>query len=55
MFKERLSVEDGYLLAHHGPIVGGKNILQAFYGLEELEESAQIAWDLQDKEDIEKI
>ena len=55
MFKERLSVEDGYLLAHHGPIVGEKNILQAFYGLEELEESVQIAWELQDKEDIEKI
>ena len=54
-FKERLSVEDGYLLAHHGPIVGGKNILQAFYGLEELEESAQIAWELQDKKEVKKI
>lgn len=54
-FKDRLTVENGYLLAHHGPIVGGKNILQAFYGLEELEESAQIAWELKNENDIKRI
>lgn len=37
---------DGYLLAHHGPVVGAADILSAFYALEELEESAHIAWDL---------
>lgn len=54
-FESRLSAEDGYLLAHHGPVVGGKNILNAFYNLEELEESAQIAWDLRNEKDIVRI
>ena len=43
-FKERLSDENGYLLAHHGPVVGGSSLMDAFYSLEELEESARIAW-----------
>lgn len=40
---------DGYLLKNHGPVVGGKDLMSAFYNLEELEESAKIAWFLQDK------
>lgn len=54
-FKSRVSAEDGYLLAHHGPVVGGNSILKAFYALEELEESAQIAWELRNEQEIEKI
>jgi len=49
LFRQRAAKSDGFLLAHHGPIVPGKTLLDAFYGLEELEESAAIAWQLQDK------
>lgn len=34
----------GYVLDHHGPIVAGKSIMDAFYAIEELEESAKVAW-----------
>ena len=37
---------DGYLLQNHGPLVGDRNLMSAFYCLEELEESARIAWEL---------
>lgn len=33
-----------YLLAHHGPILYSKSILNAFYDIEELEESCKIAY-----------
>lgn len=45
-FRERAALTGGYLLAHHGPVVCGKDILAAFYALEELEENAFIAWSL---------
>jgi len=45
-FRERAKKSDGYLLKNHGPVVPGKTILDAFYCLEELEESARIAWEL---------
>jgi len=45
-FRERVSKSDGYLLKNHGPVVPGKTIMDAFYNLEELEESARIAWEL---------
>lgn len=48
-YKENLSESNGYLLANHGPIVAGKTINDAFYGLEELEESCHIAWELKGK------
>ncbi len=38
---------DGFLLANHGPLVGSSGILEAFYALEELEESARIAFALE--------
>lgn len=44
LFRERVRESDGYILKNHGPILGGKNILDTFYALEELEESARIAW-----------
>lgn len=42
-FKENLDDADAYILKNHGGIVGGKSIMDAFYGIEELEESAKIA------------
>ncbi|HIR24156.1 MAG TPA: class II aldolase/adducin family protein [Candidatus Egerieimonas faecigallinarum] len=36
----------GYLLKRHGALVGGRTLMDAFYGIEELEESAFIAWNL---------
>ncbi len=48
-FAEVIKKSDGFLLGNHGPIVGGKNMLEAFYNLEELEESCKIAWELEGK------
>jgi ribulose-5-phosphate 4-epimerase/fuculose-1-phosphate aldolase len=44
LFATALDSADGYLLANHGPLVGAKDMMEAFYALEELEESARIAW-----------
>lgn len=43
LFASRLGDGKGYLLENHGPVVFDKNLLAAFYGLEELEESCRIA------------
>lgn len=48
-FQERVNNSDGYLLKNHGPVVPGHSIMDAFYCLEELEESARIAWELRSK------
>ena len=45
-FRERVGDSNGYLLKNHGPVVPGKSVMDAFYCLEELEESARIAWEL---------
>nr|WP_312691958.1 class II aldolase/adducin family protein [Caproiciproducens sp.] len=45
VFEDRLQLSDAFLLKQHGPIVCGKNIMDAFFGLEELEESCRIAWE----------
>lgn len=42
--EERIMNSDAYLLKQHGPVVAGRTILDAFYSLEELEESAKTAW-----------
>lgn len=54
-FRENCGAENGYLLAHHGPVVGAKTLTEAFYGLEELEESARISWELRDISGIKEI
>lgn len=41
-----LGPERGYLLSHHGPIVGGKSLMNAFEAMEELEQTAWLAWQL---------
>ncbi|MGL6200750.1 MAG: class II aldolase/adducin family protein [Lachnospiraceae bacterium] len=43
-FKQQLGKSDGYLLANHGPVIAGTSIREAFYGLEELEESTKLAY-----------
>lgn len=53
-FREIVGEADGYLLQNHGPIVAGKTVMDAFYGLEELEESAHIAYCLKNK-DVKNI
>lgn len=45
-FRESLPKSDGFLLKQHGPVIGGKSMMDAFYCLEELEESCHIAWEL---------
>ena len=47
LFAMGMQKSDGYLLKNHGPIVGAKSLMEAFYGIEELEESARIAWELE--------
>lgn len=49
VFLQELDDRRGYLLKNHGPVVGDKNLLAAFYALEELEESARIAWMLRNE------
>jgi|SRR5690625_346118 len=49
-FEKRIHDSDGYILQNHGPILGAKDIISAFYDLEELEESTRIAWALKNKE-----
>ncbi len=44
-FGKVINDSDAFLLANHGPVVPGKTVLDAFYGLEELEESCRIAWE----------
>lgn len=46
LFEENMQQSDGWLLANHGPVVGGTSLDDAFYKLEELEESCKIAWEL---------
>ena len=45
-FRACVGLSDGFLLRQHGPVVPGRNVMDAFYNLEELEESARIAWEL---------
>lgn len=45
-FRARVPFSDGFLLRQHGPVVPGADIMEAFCNLEELEESARIAWEL---------
>lgn len=49
LFASLINESDGYLLRNHGPVVADQDLMSAFYGLEELEESARLAWELRDK------
>lgn len=43
-FEESLTDTNCYLLQNHGPILGDKNLLSAFYAIEELEEASKNAY-----------
>ncbi len=45
-FRKQLPQTASCILKQHGPVVSGRTVMDAFYGLEELEESARIAWEL---------
>ena len=45
LMHEHVGAERGYLLCNHGPIVAGRTLMNAFECLEELEQSAWIAWE----------
>ena len=47
LFGMGMKKSDGYLLKNHGPIVGAKSLTEAFYCIEELEDSARVAWELE--------
>lgn len=54
-FRDNLHTGDAYLLKNHGGIVGGKSIMDAFYGIEELEESAKIACMIETQAQYDKL
>ena len=54
-FAKRLDEGWAYLLANHGSVVGGKDPMDAFFRLEELEESARVAWHLRHAADAVRI
>ena len=43
-FRRVVAHSDGFILRSHGPVVGGRDIMDAFCRLEELEESCKVAW-----------
>lgn len=54
-FREAVDAGDAFLLKNHGGIVGGKTIFDAFYGIEELEESAKVACLIEGVAEADKI
>ena len=48
-FSANMGKSGAYLLRNHGPVVPGTSVFEAFYNLEELEESAHIAYCLMNK------
>ena len=55
LFAAAVDKGDAFLLKNHGAIVGGKSVMDAFYGIEELEESARIACMIEGLGACEKI
>ncbi|MEG2174375.1 MAG: class II aldolase/adducin family protein [Oscillospiraceae bacterium] len=43
LFEQKVNNSSAYLLRNHGPVVGGRNVVDAFNCIEELEESAKLA------------
>lgn len=46
LFRANVGAERAYLLANHGPIVAGLSLMNAFEAMEELEQSAWLAWNM---------
>lgn len=47
-FRAKAEESDGWILKNHGPVVPGRNLMDAFSAIEELEESCHIAWEMKD-------
>ena len=47
LFRERRCECRCYLLQRHGPVAGNRDLMQAFFDMEELEETARILWHYQ--------
>lgn len=54
-FQKALDKGEAYLLKNHGGIVGGSSLMEAFFGIEELEESAKIACMIEKDAHYDKI
>lgn len=52
---QQVTEAKGFLMANHGAVVGGKDIMDAFYNIEELEESAKLAWLLRQESKARRI
>ncbi len=46
VMRKMVGAERGYLLSHHGGIVGGLSLMNAFEAIEELEQAAWLSWQL---------
>lgn len=54
-FKAALAYGDAFLLKNHGAIVGSRSLLDAFYSIEELEDSARIAYMIEGMSQTDKL
>lgn len=50
IFESQIAYSDGWLLQYHGAVVPGDDSMDAFYSMEELEETAHIAWELKNRQ-----
>lgn len=50
-FEKGLVIGGAYLLQNHGPVVGGRDVMNAFYKIEELEDSMKVAWFLHNEKE----
>lgn len=55
MVRERIKKSNALLLANHGPVVGGTSVMEAFYIIEELEESARIQYLLRSESCVSRL
>lgn len=51
IFSDSVEKDCAYLMQNHGLIVGGKNMMDAFYKCEEIEESIKVAWYLRNEKE----
>lgn len=49
-FRDNRDKGDIYLLRNHGGLVGGTDLMESFYKIEELEESAHIVWEIYNRQ-----
>ena len=54
-FARQAPASDGWILKNHGPVIAGKDLMDAFACLEELEESCRLAWELRNVPEAARI